>query len=184
MLGIASSIPAGGNLFFAQTQGNLLSSDKVGNTIIAFFEIIPATFIPKETLFNTYSRFSGVSSWSLCSFLHKFVPIPVTVTLTFSSPSFTFETSHDSLMRSQSTFAPDSRGILTRYIRARPSLIACKKSKHQLLVADPKFSRRGIPTPKVRAPTYYLDIFFPKKMHENERNWAQRGRASLATHHY
>ena len=77
----------------------------------------------------SYSRFKGVSSSSLSSLLHRLAPAPVTVTLTFSSPSLTLVTSHDSLMRSQSTSGPDSRGILTRYIRARPFLIACGEHK-------------------------------------------------------
>ena len=44
------------------------------------------------------------------------------------------------------------------------------------------FPEGGAPTPE-GAPSYYLTIFFSKKLHENEEILVQRwGRASLAHH--
>ena len=42
------------------------------------------------------------------------------------------------------------------------------------IVADPGFPWRGAPTQKVDAKSYYLVIFFPKKLHEIEIIWTSR----------
>ena len=45
-------------------------------------------------------------------------------------------------------------------------------------VADPGFSRQGMPTLKAEASTYCWPIF-SQKLHENERNWTEKGHGSL-----
>ena len=49
-------------------------------------------------------------------------------------------------------------------------------------VADPGFPTKGAPTQWGDGSSYYLTKILPKKLHENERNWTERGRVSLATH--
>ena len=54
-------------------------------------------------------------------------------------------------------------------LMAFKSLLEWQKGIYSSTVADPEFPR-GTIIAEVRVPTYYL-AFFPRKLHENERNW-------------
>ena len=63
--------------------------------------------------------------------------------------------------------------------RNRPDISFNTENRRPLPEADPGFPRRWTPTPELGTKSItWQDLC--RKLHENERNWTERGRASLA----
>ena len=63
--------------------------------------------------------------------------------------------------------------------RNRPDISFNTDNRRPLPEADPGFPRRWTPTPELGTKSItWQDLC--RKLHENERNWTERGRASLA----